>query len=76
MAAKFGLQTDEVKFDKCTRKLIRISDGTVLATQSIVTWRATPDLRGLGTLQTVSGVADLVHASGSCLCDTVIFTNG
>ena len=35
-----------------------------------------PDFRGLGTLQTVSGVDDMVHASGSCLCDTVNFTNG
>ena len=42
ITAKLGLQTNDIKFDKGARKLIRISDDTVLATQSIVTWRATP----------------------------------
>ena len=42
LAGKLGLQTNQIKFDKVARKLIRISDGTVLAKQSIMTWRATP----------------------------------
>ena len=42
LAGKLGIQTNQIKFDKVARKLIRISDGTVLGKQSIMTWRATP----------------------------------